>query len=1225
MSASSSQGLNLRTTLTLAALCVAMAACGGGGGGGGGGSAPAPAPAPTPTPPPPPPPPAPPTNTAPTAVISDVANGQLIGQAVTLTALSTDPDAGQTLTHTWALTERPNGSNAALSATSGTSITLTPDVVGTYAVRLISNDGIAESAAVTRTFTAAASNLPPVASIGGTTSGFRAGQVLTLNATSTDPEAQPLTHAWSLTAQPVGNTGALSSATGGSITFRPTAAGAYTVRLVSSDGVNASTPATVSFSIAVNQAPTAVIQATTGGVIAGQTVNFTAASTDPDSESLTHTWSLTAQPAGTPADALSAVSGSSTSLRPTRPGSYTVTLVSNDGVSSSPVATRTFSVTGNAVPSGTIGLAVTAGDAPSGQLAIGGTATLTANVTDPDSSPSPLTHTWSIAGFTPLVSGQTSSATLSGSTGLQVTFAPTVPGQYTIQLVSSDGLSSSSPILSVVTLNQVPTVGFTTTGSNGATIRVGETVTLASTATDPEGQVLTVAWTFTPPGGSLAALSSTTTPNSTFTPDVAGTYQVRLSVSDGVNPVQSAEISVPVLAQPAASACANPSGFAQGTSTRFNPTVAESLSAAGLVSTGSTGSNAGNSACFHRTVLEGVRGSDEIAPGTFQYFEVDTSRGDDQIAVGVGRANAPLTRNANGTWPLASPANDASYVVVTDGRVTNGTRTEFFLAEGATTYGLAVDYRERFPVVSVIGQPRVRPDMPERCIAAPGTPNTPKPFCVVSRFALNTTGPLRVYAYGRDSAPTDGTLSRVTINGGESAPYAVGPAALREALANAFLGGETGLNPQLLPTGTPAATALAQPAITTTSPLRTVVLAEPAVGGPSPQFTRTSLSVTAAGSTVEWIGPSGATLGTGATLDLLAARTALVGGATLPPGGTTYRIQAVATEIGAGTRAAMSNAVAFLVTVGAATDTDFDHDGDGLTFTQEIGATPATDPANPDTDGNGIGDGLAIVPSGPNTTVQLTREPNVTSSGIGLLDDRLNAAFTGLLSPECEAFPPAGVIANCDKRGIRSNVGVAPGEYRYFEVRRLTASITPNMGVGVIASTAAINAYNTTVPAPATPWFNLDPYCCFLGVPTDPATPPSITANFQGSFFRQLAFNNNWPAGSTKYLGVVIDYTAPPRVRVRFIYNGTPLPAVTPAVSEPIDLDFPTGSTVFPFLFGHPQAGTPVTLSQSVNFGLQRFFYNSGGRSLGTILSGSGGSGGLVPGIGIHQRPLTAE
>ena len=1058
---------------------------------------------------------------------------------------------------------------------------------------------------------------------------------VTLSATSTDPESQTLTHTWTLVSKPAGSTASLAASTGASVSFTPDRSGVYLVSIASSDGTNTAT-AQSSLEV-VNSAPVAslayVAPAPTT-VTAGDTVNLRATSTDAEGEAMTHTWALT-RPSGDTSATLSSASGATTSFVPAIAGTYSVRVSSTDGTSTTQSAAFTITVaaaatpappppapTPNTAPSGAMTLTV-----PSGTTLprINSPVTYVAASTDTQTAAGSLTHIWTL-----VARPTNSTAVLTATTGATTTFTPDLPGTYTTRIVSSDGsLSSTAVTNSVVVANRAPVVGVALASTQSATVAVGEQVSLVATSTDADAQALTHTWTLTPPatGTNTLTAATTTVAGNSFRATVAGTYIVTLNSSDGIESAAApATINVTVGAQPTEVACS--SATSTPTVYRFQQPALVGAATSPVISVGTSSGTTtaaetrGNSACFHQTVLRDIRGVDQImTQGGYYYFEATRTGA---AHIGIAGAGAP-TASALGevTWPTDTA--NASFVLSPCDPITNGSAPGCLLSNydaGSTprTVGFAVDYRGNYPIVYVIGQPdTTRGDAPADCRSlVAGASN-----CVIASAALNTTGAVNIYAYGKTAG---GVTGSVTINGGEAANYAIGADASRDALRRYRYEAGRGFDTTQWPRTADSAAMPTLPTITRGSHVNTVIRLSDA----SPF--RGSISATAPAGTITWRNAAGQTLsgasvvGTTSTLPLHTAGTPISG---LVAGDN--RIEAVATV------GQMSASVSYTVRFApAAPAADEDWDGDGVPYETE--KTNGTDPANPDSNNDGIADGVtATAVAGFASNTALVHTAGVASPGAVLSDDSLSAAFTSLVNPKCVADAAAGTYAalsreTCNKRGVMTNFGVTSGSFRYYEVRKRSGAANvvsgtgvpiqgPNMGAGVITA-GAVN--------PEGYQWGLDPYGYAVN-PLSNGTPYSASFNFAvGTYYRLFSGVNGSRSDEltslrgyeSEYVGVLVDYRGA-EPSVRFVFNEVQVGGTQiTRVSFPVSVVGFTG-TAFPTIFGHPMRDNEI--AQEANFGLKPFFYDTGTRNLSTALAAAGLSAGdisaLQLGVGRNTRP----
>ena len=246
-------------------------------------------------------------------------------------------------------------------------------------------------------------------------------------------------------------------------------------------------------------------------------------SRDANNQSLTYLWQMTAVPAGSLA-ALSSSTSAKPSFTADVSGSYTVSLVVNDGKTNSPSSVmNVYASINNVDPVANAGT--------NQSVSIGSVVTLD-GTTSSDANRDTLTYKWRL-GSVPLKS----TATLSSTVSPNPKFTADLEGTYSAILTVNDGKVESTPSVVTITAspgNQKPIAK--AGASQNVSLKTGMTpVTLDGTESyDKDNDRITYKWTLvTKPDKSTASLINETTPKPSFNADVAGTYVASLTVYDG--------------------------------------------------------------------------------------------------------------------------------------------------------------------------------------------------------------------------------------------------------------------------------------------------------------------------------------------------------------------------------------------------------------------------------------------------------------------------------------------------------------------------------------------------------------------------------------------------------------------------------------------------------------------------------------------------------------------
>ena len=358
---------------------------------------------------------------------------------------------------------------------------------------------------------------------------------------SSDADSDPLTYSWALSV-PGGSGAVLSDTTAVGPTFVADVDGTYTATLIVNDGTDDSAPneAVITAQVVVVNIPPVADAGLDQTVDVGDTVTLDGSgSSDADSDPLTYSWALSV-PGGSGA-VLSDTTAVSPTFVPDVDGTYTATLIVNDGTDNS--APNDAVITAQIVVVNNPPLANAGSDQ---SVNVGDTVNLNGGGSS-DTDGDRLTFSWALS-----VPGG-SGATLSDTTAVSPTFVADVAGDYVAQLIVNDGTEDSAADSAVITAQLVvvntPPVANAGPDEN---VTVNDTVVLdGSGSTDADGDPLTYLWSLSVPGGSGAMLSDPTVVSPTFVADVAGDYVAQLIVNDSTEDSAADTATITASAVPA--------------------------------------------------------------------------------------------------------------------------------------------------------------------------------------------------------------------------------------------------------------------------------------------------------------------------------------------------------------------------------------------------------------------------------------------------------------------------------------------------------------------------------------------------------------------------------------------------------------------------------------------------------------------------------------------------
>ncbi|HNT50805.1 MAG TPA: Ig-like domain-containing protein, partial [Cyclobacteriaceae bacterium] len=408
-----------------------------------------------------------------------------------------------------------SGPAATINNASSITVSLSNLIVGVYTFRLTVTNSLGQSNSDLVKVTVISGNQNPVANAGPDKTITLPTNFLTLTGGGSDPDGSVASYLWTKISGPNANINGTNTAT---LSLSSLLAGTYVFMLTVTDnlGSTASDNVTVTVNpVATNQAPVANAGPDKSINLPTNSTTLPGSGTDADGTVTTYLWEKVSGPNAT----LANFNTNTLSLSGLTAGVYVfrLTVTDNLGATSNDLVTLTV-IDSNQAPVANAGSTVTV-TLPTNSTNLLGSGT--------DADGSVATYLWT------QVSGP-SSATLTNAGNPTVTVSNLQQGSYVFRLTVTDDDGATGTATVTVTVvnpatNQAP---FANAGPDRTITLPVNSIVLTGTANDLDGSIASYNWSIL--SGPAATLTNQTTNVVTVSNMIAGSYLIRLTVTDNL-------------------------------------------------------------------------------------------------------------------------------------------------------------------------------------------------------------------------------------------------------------------------------------------------------------------------------------------------------------------------------------------------------------------------------------------------------------------------------------------------------------------------------------------------------------------------------------------------------------------------------------------------------------------------------------------------------------------